>query len=156
MTEEKWPYNLPIWRRSFRLASPDGRMTAEIANAVEVSMSNPTIGTLVLSTGLTIESCNPSFVWSDDSKYLVVPQYSRNWFLGIGKQRLVVVDAAEQKAWRSRKLAYYIQPETFREGLLTITIEPARKARTVIYDVPGILKTFEKMELPTKGVQADD
>ena len=34
MTEEKWPYNLPIWRRSFRLASPDGKVTAEIANAV--------------------------------------------------------------------------------------------------------------------------
>jgi hypothetical protein len=147
MTKEKWPYNLPIWRRSFRLSSPDGRITAEIANAVEVSMSNPTIGTLVLSTGLTIENCNPSFVWSDDSKYLAVPQYSRNWILGIGKQRLVVVDVAEQKGWRSRKLACYIQPETFCEGHLTVTIEPARKTRTVTYDVPWILKTFEKMKI---------
>ena len=35
MTEEKWPYNLPIWRRSFRLASPDGRKTAEIAPFID-------------------------------------------------------------------------------------------------------------------------
>jgi hypothetical protein len=155
MTEEKWPYNLPIWRRSFRLTSPNGRITAEIDNAIEVSMSNPTIGKLVISTGLTLENCNPSFVWSDDSKYLAIPQYSRNWLLGTGKQRLVVVDVAEQKGWRSRKLAYYIQLETFYEGQLTVTIDPTRKARTVTYDVPGILKAFEKMNFPNKGMQTD-
>jgi len=154
MTEEQWPYNLPIFRRFFRLTSLDGRMTAEIANAVEVSMSNPTIGTLLLSTELTIKDCNPSFIWSDDPNYLAVPQYSRNWFRGIGKQRLVVVDVADQKGWRSKKLAYYIQPETFCEGHLTITIEPARNARTIIYDVPGNLKTFEKIEVPHKGMHA--
>ena len=148
MTEEKWPYNLPIWRRSFRLASPDGKVTAEIANAVEVSMSNPTIGTLILSTGQAIENCNPSFVWSGDSRYLAIPLDSRSRLLGVGKQRLVIIDIAEHKAWRSEKLAYYIQPETFCEGRLTLTIEPARKAKTVTYEVPGILDTFEKIDFP--------
>jgi len=150
VTQEEWPYNLPIWRRSFRLPSPDGRITAEIAKTVEVSMSNPTIGTLVLSTGLTLENCNPSFIWSDDSRYLAVPQYSRNWFSGIGKQRLVIVDAHNLKGWQSRKLAYYIQPETFCGGKLTITLEPARKKQTVTYRVPQILSTFSAVLFPNQ------
>ena len=150
-----WPYNLPIWRRSFSLASPDGRTTAEISDAVEISMSNPTIGTLVISTGVTIENCNPSFIWSDDSRYLAVPQYSRNRLFGIGKQRLVVVDVAARRAWRSRKLAYYIQPETFSDGRLALTIEPARKARTVTYDIPAALETFEIMEISSNEMYPD-
>ena len=153
MIEEKWPYNLPIWRRSYRLASPDGTMTAEIAKTVEVSMSNPTIGTLAISTGLTVEDCNPSFIWSADSRYLAVPQYSRNWFWGIGKQRLVVIDVSQQRGWRSKKLAYYIQPEAFVKARLTVTIEPTRKAKTVIYDVSEILNAFEMIDISGKGLK---
>ena len=40
--DEPWPYNLPIFRRSHREVSPDGSVVAEIAQAFEVSMSNPT------------------------------------------------------------------------------------------------------------------
>ena len=146
--EENWPYNLPIFRRSFKLTSPDGKISAEIRDAVEVSMSNPTIGLLVFSNGMTIEKCNPSFIWSDDSRYLAVPQYNSNWFFGIGKQRLLVVDILENILYESRKLAYYIQPEKFTRGTLTVTIEPARKAKSVTYEVVDIIKTFSKLELP--------
>ncbi|MFN3988399.1 MAG: hypothetical protein ACK4KV_23220 [Rhodocyclaceae bacterium] len=59
---EPWPYNQPIFRRSHRARSPDGHFTAVIDDAVEVSMSNPTSGLLVLSTGLQIARCNPSFI----------------------------------------------------------------------------------------------
>lgn len=146
--EEDWPYNLPIFRRSFQLASPDGKISAEIRDAVEVSMSNPTIGLLVFSNGIKIEKCNPSFIWSDDSRYLAVPQYSKNWFYGIGKQRLLLVDILENILYQSGKLAYYIQPDKFCEGILIVTIEPARKARTITYEVDDIIKTFSKIELP--------
>jgi len=68
-------YNLPIWRSSHRATSPDGRHVAWIDPAYEVSMGNPTAGTFCLSTGLQLQRCNPSFLWSDDSRYIAVPRF---------------------------------------------------------------------------------
>ena len=148
LTENEWPYNLPVWRNSWRSESPDGKFTAEISEALEVSMGNPTSGTLILSSGITIEKCNPSFIWSDDSVYLAVPQYSFSWLWGIGKQRLLIIDVNKNIGWQSRKIAYYIQPEKFRGGKLTLTLNPFRKAKTMIYSIPKDLGTFTKMTLP--------
>src|SRR5260370_12562221 len=75
MTEAEWPYNLPIWRRFYRAQSPDGKHVAQIDPAYELTMGNPTWGILCISSGPHIERCNPSFVWSDDSRYLPVPQF---------------------------------------------------------------------------------
>ena len=69
--ELDFPYNLPIWRNTFESTAPDGKLTARILKTNEVSMGNPTIGTLELSNGFELAGCNPSFIWSDDSKYLV-------------------------------------------------------------------------------------
>jgi hypothetical protein len=74
MLDEPFPYNLPIWRRSHVAVSPDGLLTATLYGR-EVSMGNPTIGTLNLSNGIGIANCNPSFVWSEDSRYLAVPPF---------------------------------------------------------------------------------
>src|SRR5688572_16175234 len=90
MSEQKWPYNLPIWRDAYRAVSPDGRLVARIDPAVEVSMGNPKTGILCVSNGLHIERCNPSFVWSDDSKYLAVPQFFEK-LLVCRRQRLLVI-----------------------------------------------------------------
>lgn len=89
MTEKQlpWPYNLPIWRSFYRATSPDGRRVAQIDPALEMGMSNPTSGLLCVTSGPHIERCSPSFVWSDDSRYLAVPQFSG--FLG--RARLLVV-----------------------------------------------------------------
>src|SRR5439155_18064411 len=94
-TGERWPYNLPIWRRSYRASSPDGRYVAEINPAWEVSMGNPTYGTLCLSAGLRLERCNPSFLWSTDSCYLAVPQFFRRFGL-FRLQRLLVIDVVKK------------------------------------------------------------
>ena len=147
MTELEWPYNLPIWRRSLRLESPNGLMWAEIKDAIEVSMGNPTIGTLTLSSGLMVEKCNPSFIWSDDSMFIAVPQYTYNWFRGIGKQRLLIIDVNENRAWQSPKLAHYIQPETFSNGEVSVTLNPVRKPRTKEYSISGIRGTFTILPL---------
>ena len=82
MSESEWPYNLPIWRRAHRASSPDAQIVAEIDAAYEISMGNPTCGTLRLSTGLELERCNPSFIWSDDSRYLAVPRYFNRAAMG--------------------------------------------------------------------------
>jgi hypothetical protein len=63
------------YARSATLPSPDGRLLARIDEAVEVTRGGPTSGTLVVTTGLTAERCNPSMVWSLDSETLAVPQW---------------------------------------------------------------------------------
>jgi hypothetical protein len=86
MTEYEWPHNLPSWRRFYRAASPDGKRIAQIDPAHEVSMGNPTSGLLCVTGGPHIDKCNPSFIWSDDSRYLAVPQYFRFF----GRQRVLI------------------------------------------------------------------
>lgn len=93
----EFPYNLPIWRSSYRAESPDKKYIAEIDPAYEVSMGNPTFGTLELSNGLSLPKCSPSFIWSDDSIYLAVPQFTSNWLWGVGKQRLLIIDVDRNK-----------------------------------------------------------
>lgn len=156
MADLNWPYNLPIWQRSLRLESPDGTMWAEIENASEVSMGNPTIGTLILSTGVELENCNPSFIWSDSSKYLAVPQYTFNRFWGRGKQKLLVINVVESKAWLSPKLAYYMQPEAFRDGKVSVTINPFHKPKTKEFSIEPMEGDFQFLgTLPNKRMQTD-
>ena len=143
MTGMKWPYNLPVWQRSLHLDSPDGKMWAKIENACEVSMGNPTIGTLQISTGLQIEHCNPSFIWSDDSVCLAVPQYSYPRFWGFGKQRLLIIDVIHNTKWQSPKLAYYVQPQSFEHGEISIVLNPFKNPVTKNYSLSTIKGTFE-------------
>jgi hypothetical protein len=139
-----WPYDLPIWRASHRAPSPDGRMVAEIASAREVSMGNPTCGTLRLSSGLQLERCNPSFLWSDDSRYLAVPQYFDRFGL-LRRQRMVILDAIERLAFAAPEIACYFQPESFLAGRLIATKEPFRSAARVSWSVPADLSRFKPL-----------
>lgn len=145
MTEMQFPYNLPIWRDSFRLKSPDGKLIAEISSAAEVSMGNPTIGTLQLSNGFVLDRCNPSFIWSDDSRYLVVPHYfSRFGFFR--RQRLVLIDTAECSVFESKKVACYFQPKSFSSGKLIVTVEPHSDATEFKWSLPEDLNQFDSLK----------
>lgn len=143
---EPWPYDLPIFRRTHRARSPDGGTVAEMERAFEVGMSNPTCGTLRLSTGLELDLCNPSFIWSDNSRYLAVPQY----FTRLGlfrRQRLVVIDAVERKALASPETAFYYQPESFANGLLVAIREPFRVSERVTWRIPDEFARFKSVVL---------
>ncbi len=125
-TTDDWRYNLPIFRRSHRAESPDGKMVAEISVAQEVGMSNPTSGLLELSSGMSIPNCNPSFVWSDNSRYLAVPEWANAWGLFQGMQLLIVEPNSREVhiacwAWG------FIQPESFCNGELVAILNPARR-----------------------------
>jgi hypothetical protein len=126
MRELPWPYNLPIWRDFHRAVSPDGQRVAQIDPAREVSMGNPTSGMLCITGGPHMERCNPSFVWSDDSCYLAVPQYYRFF----GRQRLLVISFEDKRVFASKQTEWYFQPETFLHGQLRVTINPFRSPRT--------------------------
>jgi hypothetical protein len=127
MTEREWPYSLPIWREFHRAASPDGELVAKIDPAWEVSMSNPTSGTLCVSNGLHLARCNPSFIWSDDSRFLAVPQYFQQFGI-FRRQRLLVVWFEKHRVYASRRSAWYFQPESFSAGRLVVSTNPTGRA----------------------------
>ncbi len=128
------PYNLPIWRRHYEATSPDGKFVARIDPAHEISMGNPTSGMLCISSGPHIPRCNPSFVWSDDSRFLAVPHYFRRlgWFL---RQRLLMVDFGRRRTYASKMTAWYFQPETFAGGILIASINPFHANQSVKFNV---------------------
>ena len=140
MTDPGWPYNLPIWRRRYEAPSPDRQLVARIDPALEVAMSAPTLGTLCVSSKLHIERCNPSFVWSDDSRFLAVPQY----FLKFGwlrRQRLLIIAFHEGHVYASRASTRYFQPESFIERRLVVSLNPARSSRRIEFDMDSDLRT---------------
>lgn len=131
-------------------------MWASIEDTVEVSMGNPTIGTLTTSTGLQVEHCNPSFIWSDDSFYIAVPQYTYSRIWGFGKQRLLIIDVNNNMKWESPKIAHYIQPESFELGEISIVVNPFKKPMTSTYNISTIKETFKaRPTLPDKAPQPD-
>jgi len=138
MTEEPWPYNLPIFRRSYCAQAPDGQRTAQVDPGIEKGMSNPTSGTLCVTGGPHIEGCNPSFIWSDDSRYLAVPQF-HGFF---GRQRILIVAFELKRIFASNQRERYFQPESFSQGQLVVRINPASKsARLTIFKIPSDLST---------------
>jgi hypothetical protein len=154
--KEPFPYCLPIWRRRYSALSPHGEILAEIPEAHETSMSNPTSGTLRLSTGLAIDHCNPSFIWSDDSRYLAVPQ----WRYGFGiqlRQRMLLVDTVDRAVYASRPLAWWLQPRSFSDGILVVDGEPTRKRPQFIeIRVPADLRTFRRLAIAWPHEQASE
>jgi len=141
MKEFDFPYNLPIWRDAFQLESPDGKMIAEIHRATEVSMGNPTIGTLELSNGFELDHCNPAFIWSDDSRYLAVPRYFHRFGL-FRRQNLLLIDVIDGCVVESKKTACYFQPESFLDGQLVVTKEPFSDAVRLEWHIPDDLNQF--------------
>ena len=133
----QWPYTLPIWRRFYRAVSPDGQRVAQIDPAYEVGMGNPTYGLLCVTGGPHMERCNPSFVWSDDSCYLAVPQFHGFFW----RQRLLIIAFAEKCVFASKERTWHFQPESFSGGQLSVTIEPFRSARAVTFQIPSELAT---------------
>ncbi|WP_146462586.1 hypothetical protein [Rubripirellula tenax] len=110
-------------------------------------MSNPTVGTLKMTTGLEVPRCSPAFLWSDDSRYLAVPQWIRRLGLFL-RQRLLIVDANAEKVFASRFTYWLIDPKNFCDGRLELAISSSsginwmRPERLVI-DVRNTLDRFK-------------
>lgn len=90
-------------------------------------MGNPRLGTLQLSDGLHLPQCNPSFLWSDCSRYLAVNQYHPLFSLFF-MTRMVIVDSMERTFWFSRRTPYWLQPESFMGGRLVASRHFGRHA----------------------------
>jgi len=95
-------------------------------------MGNPTAGMLCVSGGPHIERCNPSFLWSDDSRYLAVPQF----FGFFARQRLLIVAFEDKRVFASREKAWFFVPESFSGGQLMVTVNPLRSTRVATFNIP--------------------
>lgn len=145
--EQPFPYNLPIFRSSHSAPSPDGKLVAEIKEAREVGMSDPTAGTLHISNGIRVERCNPSFVWSDDSKYLALPQWAYKFGVLLGQQ-LLVIDAGARQSYRFRWYWGILQPEGFMSGRLTVVYRPHWNPKKMEWRIPEELGSFVRSAIP--------
>jgi hypothetical protein len=142
------PYDTPPWRRSHKAVSPNGSLAAEIKEAIEHSMSNPTVGTLRISNGLELAKCNPAFIWSDDSRYLAVPQWRRRFGFFL-RQRLAIVDVVDRTVYASPFNYWLIEPLIFECGKLECLVSGSLgiswPRKTLVLEVPTILVTFTKL-----------
>jgi hypothetical protein len=150
-TTEQFPYNTPPWRSSHTAVAPDGRVVAAIEQAFEHSMSNPTVGTLRTSDGLELPNCNPAFIWSDDSRFLAVPQWRRRFGL-FRRQRLAIVDVVARAVYVSRFTYWLLLPTTFQGGRLEVLVSDRRgiswqwRDCPLVLKVPAVLSTFKKLD----------
>jgi hypothetical protein len=150
------PLDRPHWRGSHRAVAPDGSLVAEIAQAMEHSMSNPTAGTLRVSDGLELPNCSPAFLWSDDSRYLAVPQWERVGLFRTGlRQRLVIVDAGPRTLYVSPFAGWLLLPRTFEQGKLEIVVSHRMgitfgwQKNPLVVEVPQGLQAFAQQ--PYRG-----
>jgi hypothetical protein len=139
----------PHWRTSHKAVAPNGSRVAEIARAMEHSMSNPTIGTLRISDGFELAQCSPAFLWSDDSRYLAVPRWDRG-FLSYWQQRLMIVDVEQRTAYTSQFKAALLLPRTFERGKVEVVVSHGAgitfgwKKEPLVVEIPQDLQAFVK------------
>ena len=114
------------WSYSACLDSPDGEFTAKFEYASEVCQGGPTYGVVTLSNGMTFDSCNPSFVWSTDSKYLAVPQWTH-----YREQRLLVINAVQGTFELLPEVFQVLELHTFTCGVVEGIDSPVYKPRRV-------------------------
>ncbi len=140
MTEEPYPYNLPPWRRSHAATSPDGRWRATLEGAVEIFMSGPTKGTLRIDGLFDVPDCGPDFLWSDDSRYLAVPQWKYKFR---PRARILLIDTEERVVYASRSRLKIAMLESFGNGVLAGVESPVHDPRPFTIAVAEVPATFE-------------
>lgn len=124
---------ISAWDSSLNLTSPDGQITAVIDKTSEFGQGSPTNGILKLSNGMTFESCNPSAVWSDDSKFLAVPQWTQ------GKmQRLLVISMEQSSVGYAPDIFRVLELHSFSTGKIKGIDSPFHKPCEIEIDLSEI------------------
>jgi hypothetical protein len=93
-------------------------------------MGAPTLGVLRISNGLTRPSCNPSMVWSSDSEYLAVPQWTR----GRG-QRLMIISVSRRASRLAPGEYRVLELESFENGVVRGIDSPAHLPAPIRVDI---------------------
>ncbi len=96
-------------------------------------MGAPTRGTLVISNGMSYQRCNPSIVWSDDSQYLAVPQWTH-----YRNQRLLVISLKQESSGYAPGLFRVLELHSFLNGKIKGIDSPIYQPREIEIDVSQI------------------
>ncbi len=131
---------LPIsawWQNPVSFQSPDGRWTATLDDASEVAMGAPTCGTLRLGER-PYPNCNPSMVWSADSRFLAIPQWM---FSGPSKgmQRLAIICPDGRWVRSAPGIYRVLQLERFAAGIVHGIDSPIWNPGRIAIDVNPLL-----------------
>ena len=121
------------WTDSVCLTSPDGKLTAAIDDASEIGMGAPTSGILNISNGMSYRGCNPSIVWSDDSQYLAVPQWTRE-----RDQRLLVISLRDKSSGYAPGVFRVLELHLFLNGKIKGIDSPIYQPREIEIDLNQI------------------
>jgi hypothetical protein len=121
------------WTYSVHSTSPDGKFTAAIDAAREVGMGAPTHGILNISNGMSYQRCNPSIVWSDDSQYLAVPQWTRE-----RGRRLLVISPGRESSGYAPGLFHVLELHSFSDGRIKGVDSPIHRPHDIEIDVSQI------------------
>ena len=113
--------------------SPDGRFTAAIRDGREIGWGDPTLGTLEISSGISVPDCNPSFVWSDDSCSLAVPQWTEGMM-----QRVLVIRIADGSIRAAAGLFNVLRLESFQNNVIRGVDSPAHAQHPVEVEVSSL------------------
>ena len=124
---------ISAWDYSLHLTSPDGQITAVIERASEFGQGSPTSGILKLSNGLTFEGCNPSAVWSDDSKFLAIPQWTVK-----NRQRLLVISIERAAVGYAPDVFELLELHSFSRDKIKGVDLPGYKPRDIEIDLSEV------------------
>ena len=124
---------ISAWDYSLNLTSPNGQITAVIDDASEVGQGAPTYGTLKLSSGLTFKGCNPSAIWSDDSKFLAIPQWTERRM-----QRLLVISIEQGSVGYAPYIYSVLELHSFSRGKIKGIDSPIYKPREIEIDLSEV------------------
>jgi len=124
------PMSISPWADKAQITSPDGRWIASIAEAGEIGMGAPTLGVLRISNGLTRPSCNPFMVWSSDSEYLAVPQWTRD-----RRQRLMIISFSRRASRYGPGEYRVLELESFESGVVRGIDSPAHLPAPIQVDI---------------------
>ena len=125
------------WSYESTIMSPNGILTASVVNANEIAMGAPTSGTLKLSTGFVFNNCNPSFVWSDDSRFIAVPIWQSN-----RSQRLAIINVENGKITHHKKKFRVLELCSFIGGVVSGIDSPIYKPERIELNLSEIIKSI--------------
>lgn len=114
------------WSYAAVLVSPNGESTATFEYGGEVCQGGPTYGLVTLSNGMTFDGCNASFIWSMDSKYLAVPQWTH-----YREQRLLVINAVQRTFRLLPQIFQVLELHSFTDDLVEGIDSPVYKPKPV-------------------------